>query len=245
MKFLPTILLGLLAACGSPTASNNQTNSGSDAGANNAVDTSTGGNTSTTSTTTGTACGEIGPRFIDAVRALPRTCVTDADCKIVSRGQVCDCELAVSASSDTAEYEAVRAEVDAAQCANPFGCAVDQCPYHRLSEPGELYAHCGEAGECEVVQILPCSEFEARSRGGIVPAGGCADATQCGIRADLNPCGCGESISENFPFLTVQAVAEMMEINRDRCSLDCAPCDTPGTPVCVDDGAEGMVCAMQ
>ncbi len=238
-----TIVFLLVSACGTPAPSNSATNGEPDAGPNNGTD--TGNNTSNGTTppvNSGQACAEIGPRFIDAVRALPRTCTINADCRIVERAQVCDCDLAVSRSSETAEYDAIRAELDTAQCANPFGCAVDKCPYRRLSEPGEVFAFCTDEGECETVQVLACSEFEARSRGGIVPPGGCTDASQCTIRADLNPCGCGESISSNFPFLTVQAVAEMMEINNTRCALSCAPCDPPGTATCGPDGAGNMIC---
>lgn len=241
---LALLLSCLLVACGTPTPSNN---TDSDAGPNNATDTAVN-NVSTSGTsmqTTGTECAGVGQQFIDAVRALGRSCVTSADCKVAPRANQCDCDLAVSASADTTEFESLRADLDAAQCSNPFGCAGGTCPYKKLSEPGELVAHCGDDGECEMVQVMPCSEYEARAHGGIVPAGSCTDSTQCVIRADLNPCGCGEAISTNFPLLTTQATADLIAINDARCNVSCMGCNSPGAAVCGDDGSGNMICMTQ
>lgn len=236
------VALTIASSCGDPKPDP----SSPDAGPNNVnATTSTNGTTPNTQTNSGTACGEIGPRFIEAVRGLGRACATDADCKIASRAQVCDCDLAVSADADMASFDSVRAELDAAQCANPFGCSVEQCPYTRLSEPGELIARCGDAGECEVLQIMPCNEYEARAHGGVVPPGGCADNTQCTLRSDLNPCGCDEAISANFPFLTAQVTAEMMQINNQRCNVACMGCNSPGEAVCGEDPMGNMICMAQ
>ena len=197
----------------------------------------------------GGACGDIGPRFMEAVRAMPRTCLEDRDCIIVSRANICDCDLAVSNGSDTATFDGVRAELDAAACENPFnttvagGCANTDCPYERLSDPGELYARCNPDNECEIVSLLPCSEYEARAQGGIAAPGGCMTAADCELRTDLNPCGCQEGITRNFPFLAIEALNEMMEINNERCNVQCGVCNAPAAATCVDDGMEGMMCA--
>ena len=96
-----------------------------------------------------------------------------------------------------------------------------------------------------MVQVLSCADFRADSHGGLIATGSCTDATQCTIRADLNPCGCGESFSVNFPFLTTQAVTEMIGINTKRCGLDCQGCAPPGDVACVEGDAENMVCATE
>ena len=233
----------LSAACGKPTPG---------AGGDDASTTDVGSETSvanngvtTTNNGASTACADIGGRFTDAVRAIGRDCVTDADCKLLSRAQACDCELAVTASADTAAYEAVRAEADAAQCANPFGCPTGECPYRRLSDPGELYAHCNAEGQCEVVQLMSCADYETKLQGGIAPASGCADDNDCTTRNDLNPCDCAEAVSVNFPFLTVQAIYEMIAINDARCNATCVPCPPPGTPTCTVRADESQVCEMR
>lgn len=236
------------AACGTPTPSNNNATNGGDTGGgdNNVTDMSTASNqTSNTTPNNGGNCSEIGERFQEAVRALPRDCAIDAGCQIAPRANVCDCDLAVSASADLTDYNAIRAELDGEACGNPFGCATGECPYRKLSEPGEIYATCNDENECEIVQILPCSEFEANASGGIVPPGGCMDNAGCTIRADLNPCGCGEAVSVNFPALAVQPIAEMIEINEARCNLQCMGCNSPGGAVCGDDGMGNMICMTQ
>ena len=248
MKPVLIFLFVVAASCGTPTPSNSNSG-GRDTGQNTSGD--AGDNTHTANSTIaptngGTeACVEIGERFKEAVRALPRACVTDTDCMVVSRAQVCDCDLAVARSSDTVEHDAIRAELDAEQCSNPFGCPTDTCPYRRLSEPGELYARCGEANECEIVQLLPCAEYEARGHGGIVPPGACVAAAGCTLRNDLNPCGCNEAITTNFPALAVQPIREMIEINDRRCNLQCMGCNSPGDAVCGDDGSGNMICMAQ
>ena len=138
-RFVPIVLVALVA-CGKPS-SGEDVDVGIEPGPDAARTDVSGTNGSTSSPDsgggTGGACEDIAARFTDEVRAIPRDCVTDADCKILPRAQSCDCDLAVSAASDTAGYEAVRAEADAEQCENPFGCATGECPYRRLSATGE------------------------------------------------------------------------------------------------------------
>lgn len=231
-------------ACGTPTP-----DSSSDAGVNNSTSDVSNATTDSSSPATNgedsggsDECVAIGERFIEAVRGMPRDCVTATDCTIVTGAQVCDCDLAVSATSDTTSYEAVRAEADAANCANPFGCPNGECPYRRLADPGELVANCSDEGMCEVVQVLTCDDYVAGAHGGLVPPGGCMDDTQCKLRSDLNPCGCPEAISDNFPFLTVQATAELIEINDVRCGYQCMGCNAPTEAVCGTDGQGNDVC---
>jgi hypothetical protein len=242
-----TIIL-LIAAlfvvgCGKPEPGNNG-NSTPNAepqpdGGNNG---NTNGGTNGSSNSSQDGCAELNEPFKDAVRAMPRNCVTDADCKLVARAQVCDCDLAVSATSDTAEYDDVRAQLDAASCSNPFGCPGNECPYRKLAEPGELYAHCGEGGECEVLQIMSCEQYEMNAMGGIASGGGCMEATDCTLRNDLNPCDCNEAVSENFPFLVIQSINEMMDINDARCDVQCTACPMPTEAVCANDDEGYQVC---
>lgn len=233
------VLCFALAACGNPTpnSSNNQPDGGSiDTGTTSGeADTGGGGNN-------GVDCAAVSEQFIDAVRAMPRTCATSDECKIVNQAQVCDCDLAVSVSTDTATYDALRTQMDAGQCSNPFGCPTGECPYRRLSDPGELVANCNDDGMCEVAQVVSCAEYEANANGGIVASGSCMDANQCQLRSDLNPCGCAEAISSNFPFLTVQATIDMMEINDERCNVECTGCDTGAQATCGSNAEGVMVC---
>lgn len=211
------------------------TGCGTESGNNSTNNTTTPTNTTPTPTppaTTGDACAEIGPRFVDLVRAMPRGCQIDADCKIAPRAQVCDCDLAVTEATDLGDYDAVRAEMDAAQCANPFGCGDTTCPYRRLSDPGELYPRCNADKECEIVQVMTCERYEAAATGGIVSPGSCQDDDGCTILSHLNPCGCPESITKNFPALTHETIAEVIAINDARCELTCDECPATGTPTC-------------
>jgi len=223
-----------LIACGKPVANPNPDRDA--AAADGGTDAPNNGTTPNNGATGD--CAEIGERFTDAVRAIGRECASDADCKLLSRAQACDCELAVTASADTAQYEAVRAEADEAQCANPFGCPTGACPYRLLSDPGEIYAHCNDEGVCETLQIMTCADYEAKAHGGVAPASSCMDSTECTLRNDLNACDCAEAVSVNFPFLTIQAIYEMIAINDARCDATCLGCEAPGGTTCAlnDDG---------
>lgn len=243
-RFLPILFCALLA-CGKPTSVDPP-----DGGAEPPTDASepdlSGTNGSTTSPDSGGggACEDIAARFMDAVRAIPRDCVTDADCKILPRAQSCDCDLAVSAASDTAAYDAVRAEADAEQCENPFGCATGECPYRRLSTTGEIYGHCTEEGQCETLQIMSCTEYEARAQGGIANPGGCEVDTDCQLRNDLNPCDCAEGVTTNFPFLATSAIYELIQINDQRCGeVSCGPCEIAEMAVCATDADGTKYCS--
>ena len=218
-------------------------NNGSDSGTVTPTDMGSGNNSGDAITTNSDVdCAALSEQFVDAVRAMPRTCSSNADCKLVSKAQVCDCDLAVTTSTDTSTYDQIRAQLDAGQCSNPFGCPTGECPYRRLADRGELVANCGDEGMCEVVQVLSCEEYEANAHGGIVASGSCMDDTQCQLRNDLNPCGCQEAISANFPFLTVQATQDMMDINDARCNVQCMGCPTPGDAVCANDAEGFKVC---
>jgi hypothetical protein len=244
--FIVLIAVALGVGCGKPTPGNNNgstsnSNMSPDGGNNNAdnVTTNTSGGTGSGG---GGICVNIGEEFKAAVRAMPRDCTSDADCKLVERAQVCDCDLAVSASSDTAEYDDLRAQLDAESCSNPFGCPSGECPYRPLADPGELYAHCSDEGQCEVLQILSCEQYEERAHGGIANPGACMENTDCTLRNDLNPCGCNEAVSQNFPFLVIQSIAEMIEINDARCNVQCMGCESPGDAVCGVDGQGNQIC---
>lgn len=220
-------------ACSGPSTSNpneadaDQSAGGDDAGGGDAArDTGASNNGGDQN------CAAIGERFTDAVRAIPRDCVTDADCVLLPRAQVCDCDLAVSAGVDTAEYDAVRAEADAAQCANPFGCPMGECPYRKLSQPGELYPHCNDENQCEVLQIMNCTDYQDRAHGGMFGESSCMESTECTLRNDLNACNCNEAVSTNFPFLTVGTIYEVIEINNERCDVTCMGCQGPDGAVC-------------
>lgn len=244
MRTLTVLIVSVMVlACGKPTpgndGTNNDANSNSDAG-NNGDNVATNGSSNANSG--GGECADLAEPFKDAVRAMPRDCVTDADCKLVQGAQVCDCALAVSASSDTAPYDDVRAQVDAAACANPFGCPDDSCPYRVLSEPGELYPHCSDEGQCEVLQLMSCEQYEMNAHGGIGTETGCMDNSECTLRNDLNPCNCNEAVSANFPFLVIQSIYEMMEINDARCDVQCMGCESPGEAVCALNDEGYQVC---
>ncbi len=184
-------------------------------------------------------CAEIGERFIEAVRGFPRECAADYDCEILPRAQVCDCDLAVARGTDKSTYDAVRAEADAAQCSNAFGCPPTGCPYVKLSEPGELYPRCNDEGRCEIVQVMTCEEFEQKADGGMVGASSCMMDTDCALRNDLNFCNCNEAVSSQFPALLTQSIYDVLRINGERCDVTCEGCQSPGGTVCALDD-EGL-----
>lgn len=241
--FTLLLAIALAVGCGKPAPGNNGSND--NAGSNGAADAGnndTNGGTSNASNSGGGECADLADPFKDAVRAMPRDCVTDADCKLVQGAQVCDCDLAVSASTDTGEYDDIRAQVDSAGCANPFGCPMDMCPYRVLSDPGELYAHCSDEGECEVLQILSCEQYEEKAHGGIAAETSCMENDECALRDDLNPCDCNEAVSQNFPFLVIEAIREMIEINDARCNVQCMGCESPGDAICGNNDEGYKVC---
>lgn len=225
-----------VCACSGPAPSSD---AGSDAAGTDAKSDADTGSSNTPE------CAEVSEAFVDAVRGMPRTCVTDADCLLVQRAGECDCDLAVTATSDVASFEAARAALDAAQCVNPFGCPGEQCRHRRLVDDGELYANCNLDGECEVVQLPSCPDYAAKAQGGLVLGGSCTQNSDCDVRNDLNACNCAEAVTGSFPFLARQAIYDIIAINNERCGISCSECPPPGTAVCANDDEGYMVCQMQ
>lgn len=208
-KLLLTALL-FCVACGTETSENSP-----DAGADAAADVATGG-----------TCATYQDWLTDAVRSLPRTCETPADCLIVDRAGQCECALAVTlGGGDIAAFNTALQELDAHECRHPFACleGMAQCSYQTPFEQTELLVTC-EQNVCGLVELMACDAYVARKNGGIFPAGACETDDDCTLRDNLNPCGCQEALPKEFPFLLENAVFDLMPRNDTRCDFTCDGC---------------------
>ena len=207
------VAIALLFGCGESEADNNDGNNG---------------NTAETCETSGNAVA-------DAIRALPRACESDAECRVVERAGNCECANAINAMADTSEFDAALANLDANMCVHPFaGCGAAQCAYERGYRDPVLVAQCVES-ECVVAEAMSCAEFEQNIYGGLVAASRCETANDCTLRNDLNPCGCQEGVGTDFPFLAAESIYNLIGINRDRCDFTCEACPAVTEAACVQN----------
>lgn len=189
-----------------------------------------------TSDPVSTDCIELQSQTAEAIRALPRGCSADSDCMVVPRAADCECDNAINASADLAPFEDLLGELDDAQCGHPFTCSQPMCP-----EPGasfEILAECQlREGEqtCGLRETFTCDAIEAGATGGLVNSGSCTDHEDCVLRNDLNPCGCDEGITNQFPLLSASAIAEEIEFNGSRCNFTCDACPEVAEARCVDN----------
>jgi hypothetical protein len=208
---LLAVLLFVFAACGETEGD----------GTNNG-DTNAGANANTGSIAE--VCETTGNAVADAIRALPRDCEIDSDCRIVERAGNCECANSVNADGDIASFEAALADLDENMCVHPFAsCGATQCDYERGYRESELIGQC-IARECVVTETMKCEEFVDNIYGGLVPPSRCETADDCTLRSDLNPCGCTEAVGVNFPFLAAQATFDLISINQRRCVFSCDAC---------------------
>lgn len=182
-------------------------------------------------------CVPLQDEFKAAVRALDRDCGSDAECVLALRSGPCDCAIGVNIRSDLATFDTARLSLDDAQCRNPFVCVGDRCDgYNTLSDPGELVPRC-VGNECEVTQIMSCTDYEQKKNGGVIGDSPCVEDTDCTVRTDLNPCRCPEAVSTSFPALAGPVIRELITINDERCGTTCDQnCPVGTTAICVDMG---------
>ncbi|GEM_PF-5898251 len=199
----------------------------------------------------GKACEPLQDSFIDAVRGLGRSCFDHVDCQLALRAGPCDCAIGIGpGQQDTADFQsnidtfdAQRTLLDDNQCRNPFTCVGNKCPnYNTLSNPGELIPRC-RGGECEVVQLPSCADYESKKTGGLFTKSECESKADCSIRTNLNPCSCPEPVSKNFPSLVGGVIREIIDINNARCGTTCGGCPSFTDFDCISDGTR-KVCVI-
>ncbi len=232
MKFIAIFLFVALAACSDDSGSDNNANNGNN-NANNANNVNNGNNLNNGNNVE--VCGDVQNRMIEAIRGMPRDCNTDADCVIVPRAGQCECNLGVKSTSDVPGFQSVLQELIDNACTHPFACSQPTCSYDTGTafEPKELVATC-EDNTCKLIEVMQCDAYAQRVNGGVSPSGNCLTDDDCTLRTDLNPCGCAEGISTNYPILTAEGVYNMMSVNMQRCSFSCDGCPQFSQAVCVD-----------
>ena len=230
------IWLAAVAIFGCGTPATNNDNSDNDSGnANNVNNANNMSDMGVNNINNGEACEPLQDEFKTAVRALPRDCASDAECSLALRAGPCDCAISVS-GSDLTEYDAARQSLDDNECRNPFVCIGNKCDQYRiLSDPGELIPKC-TGNECEVVQLLSCTDFENAKNGGLISESSCVTDADCTLRTDLNPCNCQEAVGTSFPLLAGQTIRELIDLNTDRCGTVCEGCPVINGVSCVDEG---------
>ena len=235
MKRLLFFAVFVVFGCSTPPSNNdnNQNNSDVDMGLNNSNNTSNNVN----NVNNVDDCDALGEVFKEAVRAMGRDCISDAECVLANRAGPCDCDIAVNAGSDLASFGDARSLLDDQMCRNPFVCIGNRCDTHVvLTDSGELIPRC-VGNECAVYQVMSCTDFEQNKNGGIINDSSCVVDADCRIRTDLNPCNCPEAVNNSFPALAGPVIREMMDINRARCGTTCEQNCAPANGVaCVDEG---------
>lgn len=212
-------------ACGSETADKTPKPQ-NDAGLDSGADTGIVG-----------SCATYQDWLTDAIRALPRTCETAADCLVVERAGRCECAIAVTlGGGDIAAFNTALQELDEHSCRHPFACveSMSQCDYQTPFENTELLVTC-EQNVCGLIELMACDSYNARKNGGLFPAGACETDDECTLRDDLNPCGCMEAMPQEFPFLLENAAYDLMPRNDTRCGFACDGCP-PVTEAFCDAG---------
>lgn len=234
MNRLIWLVVACALGCSTPANSNNDNNTDDDSGnPNNVNNMSDGGQNNVNNVE---ACEPLQEEFKSAVRALPRDCGSDAECVLALRSGPCDCAIAVNSGSDLPRFDTARESLDNNECRNPFVCIGDRCEQYRLlSDPGELIPKC-TGNECEVVQLMSCTDYENNKNGGIISESSCVTDADCTLRTDLNPCNCQEAVSTSFPLLAGQTIRELIGLNTDRCNTVCEGCPVINGVSCVDEG---------
>ncbi len=228
-------VFAMALGCGSEDTDEPASNQVSNGTTNNTANNASTNNASNQTGNNGVDCIAAQNDVASAIRALPRECITDNDCIVVERAANCECANSVSFRSDLSEFEESLSRLDAGSCGHPFACAQQSCSYDSGFTPSELVPVCDVDQTCTLREALTCDAFADGAKGGLVTAGACNSDEDCVLRDDLNPCGCDEGVTNQFPVLVAQSIYDLIELNTTRCDFTCDSCPTVTEARCIDN----------